>query len=130
MGKKKKKSSAKHNTGSKQSVSEMKKWSKYPSIALAVGASLLITGFYFLTQGEELKKPPVEPAKLKKEDKRLRETGATLSPLKFRGGVRRAYEIAREIPEVLDRLYCYCRCKENFNHKNLLSCYVGTHAAN
>lgn len=130
MGKKKKRRSAKRSTKTKQNEPRQKKWPKYPSIAIAVGASLLVTGVYFLTQGEESKKPPPpEPTKLKKEDTGLRETRATLSPQRFRGRVRRAYEIAREIPQVLDRLYCYCRCRANFNHKNLLSCYVGTHAS-
>ena len=45
--------------------------------------------------------------------------------------VRAAYQVARDIPWVLDSIYCYCRCKENpaFRHKSLLSCYVDGHAA-
>ncbi len=128
MGNKKKRRSAKRSTKTKQNEPRQKKWPKYSSIAIAVGASLLVTGVYFLTQGEESKKPPPEPTQLKKDDTRLRETRPTLSPGRFRGRVRKAYGIAREIPQVLDRLYCYCRCRVNFNHKNLLSCYVGTHA--
>ncbi|MBI5681599.1 MAG: hypothetical protein HZC45_00235 [Deltaproteobacteria bacterium] len=57
------------------------------------------------------------------------ETSPTLSPVKFTGRTAKAYQIAKEIPEVLDSLYCYCRCKENFGHKSLLSCYVDDHAA-
>ncbi len=129
MGKKKKRQSAKHTTISKQNAPRPRKRSKYHYLALAFGVALLITGVYFLYQGEEPKKPSPERTKLKKENIRLRETNPTLSPERFRGEVRRAYEIALEIPEVLDRLYCYCRCLENFAHKNLLSCYIDTHAS-
>ncbi|MBI5586805.1 MAG: hypothetical protein HY889_00385 [Deltaproteobacteria bacterium] len=57
------------------------------------------------------------------------ETRATLSPSDFTGETARAYQIAREIPEVLDSLYCYCDCKKHFSHKSLLTCYVDEHAA-
>ncbi|MCP3677144.1 MAG: hypothetical protein GY721_06025 [Deltaproteobacteria bacterium] len=57
------------------------------------------------------------------------EARATLSPALFTGRVAKAYRIAREIPEVLDSLYCYCECKKHFGHKSLLSCYVDKHGA-
>lgn len=53
----------------------------------------------------------------------------TLSPALFGGVVARAYQIAREIPEVLDELYCYCFCIENHGHRSNLSCFVDSHAA-
>lgn len=56
------------------------------------------------------------------------ETRATLSPAHFTGPAARAYRVAREIPEVLDSLHCYCECKKNFGHKSLLTCYVDRHA--
>jgi hypothetical protein len=103
---------------------------------MIAGGVLVLTGAYFLYQGE---KPPTqfpELTELKKENINLRENRPTLSPARFTGKIRRAYEIARAIPEVLraipevlDRLYCYCRCRENFAHKNLLSCYIDTHAS-
>lgn len=58
-----------------------------------------------------------------------RETRGTLSPALFTGRVAAAYAVARRIPALLDQLYCYCRCKENFGHKSLLSCFVGRHAS-
>jgi hypothetical protein len=120
MSKKKKKNkSKKRNTRPKQTAPTSKKRSKYPLLAMIA---------YFLYQGE---KPPTqfpELTELKKENINLRENRPTLSPARFTGKIRRAYEIARAIPEVLDRLYCYCRCRENFAHKNLLSCYIDTHA--
>ena len=131
MGKKKKRRSGNRTFKSKKDVPPLKKRSKYPLIALAVGVVLLITGGYFLSQGEDRQKPSPAPEspKIKKEDNRLRETRPTKSPERLKGKVKRAYQIARDIPEVLDKLYCYCRCFENFNHLNLLSCFVGTHAA-
>ena len=130
MAKKKKKPlPKKHTTKLKQTAPESKKRSKYPLLALIAGGVLVLTGAYFLYQGE---KPPTQSPELtemKKENINLRENRPTLSPQRFTGEVRSAYEIARAIPEVLDRLYCYCRCRENFGHKNLLTCYVDTHAS-
>jgi hypothetical protein len=60
------------------------------------------------------------------------ETRETLNPARFSNPtVKRAYEVAQEIPWVLDSIYCYCRCKESptFRHKSLLSCYVDLHAS-
>jgi hypothetical protein len=130
MAKKKKKySPKKHTANPKQTAPQSKKRSKYTLMALIAGGVLVLSGAYFLIQGE--KPPPQSPqlTELKKENINLREKNPTLSPQRFSGKVRRAYEVARAIPEVLDRLYCYCRCRENSGHKNLLSCYVGTHAS-
>ena len=60
------------------------------------------------------------------------ETRATLDPNLFKDPtVRDAYRIAKEIPWVLDSIYCFCYCEESpaFRHKSLLSCYVDNHAA-
>ncbi len=129
MPKKKKRRSAKRIAGPKQTVPKPKKSPKFTFIALAVGLGLVLTGGYFLYQKKEPLKPSSESVQLKKENIRLRETRPTLSPQRFQGKVAKAYQIARDIPEVLDGLYCYCRCRENFEHKNLLSCYVDTHAS-
>ena len=68
----------------------------------------------------------------KDESLRRGETRATLDPNLFGDErVREAYRAAREIPWVLDSIYCYCKCEESpaFRHKSLLSCYVDKHAA-
>ena len=129
MPKKKKRQPAKRISRPKQIVSKPNKRSKFTFIALAVGLGLVLTGGYFLYQKKEPLKPSPERTQVKKENVRLRETRPTLSPQKFQGKVAKAYQIARDIPEVLDGLYCYCRCRENNGHKNLLSCYVGLHAS-
>jgi hypothetical protein len=129
MGKKRERKKAKHTTQSAKNAPKQKKRSKYPLIGLAVGVALLIAGGYFLYQEKNPKQPAPERTKLKKENIRLRETRQTLSPQGFQGRAKKAYEIARAIPEVLDRLYCYCRCRENFGHRNLLSCFVNNHGS-
>src|SRR3990170_419709 len=56
------------------------------------------------------------------------ETRPTLQPSNFNGETALAYQAAKEIPEVLDSLYCFCDCEKHFGHKSLLSCYVDEHA--
>ncbi len=130
MAKKKKRHTPKKRTTKpKQTAPASKKKSKYPLFAIIAGGVLVLTGAYFLYQKE--KPPPQSPqlTELKNENIKLRENRPTLSPQRFTGNVRKAYEVARAIPEVLDRLYCYCRCRENFAHENLLSGYIDTHAS-
>jgi hypothetical protein len=50
----------------------------------------------------------------------------TLPPESFKGNVTRAYQIAREIPEVLLQLPCYCWC-DRIGHGSLLDCFVDRH---
>ncbi len=130
MAKKKKSHKPKKRpTRPKQTAPKSKKRFKFPLFAMIAGGVLVLAGAYFLYQG---KKPPARSpqlTELKKEHIRLREKRPTLPPTLFSGNTRRAYEIAREIPEVLNRLYCYCRCRENFSHISLLSCFVDKHAS-
>ena len=58
-----------------------------------------------------------------------RETRPTLDPGRFVGKARLAHQVAREIPGVIDQLYCYCECDKHIGHKSLLSCYTDGHAA-
>jgi hypothetical protein len=59
------------------------------------------------------------------------ETRATLSPETFSDPfIAGTYQIAKDIPHVLDSLFCYCYCdRDPFHHVSLLSCYVDKHAA-
>lgn len=49
--------------------------------------------------------------------------------------IRDAYKAAREIPGVLDKLFCYCYCEvlpmfgEKDLHKNLLTCFTNNHGS-
>jgi hypothetical protein len=69
---------------------------------------------------------------VKDESLRRGETRATLNPDMFSDPrIKKAYQAAKEIPWVLDSIYCYCMCEESpvFKHKSLLSCNVDNHAA-
>lgn len=73
-------------------------------------------------------------AKDGKFDQSLREgeSRQTLDPNQFSNPtIKKAYRVAKDIPWVLDSVYCFCFCKESpaFRHKSLLSCYVDLHAA-
>ena len=52
---------------------------------------------------------------------------ATLDPDQFTGQARLAYAAAREVPEVLAQLPCYCGCMSGFGHKNNLDCFHDEH---
>ena len=53
----------------------------------------------------------------------------TLAPEQFFGKAREAYQAAREIPETLAQLPCYCYCDNNLGHKSLHTCYESDHSA-
>jgi hypothetical protein len=40
-----------------------------------------------------------------------------------------AYAAARQVPEVLDGLYCYCDCSRHAGHRSLLTCFESDHGA-
>lgn len=58
-----------------------------------------------------------------------REPRPTLDPARFVGKAALTHQVARNIPDVLDQLYCYCECDKTVGHKSLLSCYTDGHAA-
>ncbi len=53
----------------------------------------------------------------------------TLSPALFVGKAAAAYQVAREIPETLARVYCYCRCDQSAGHRSLVDCFSDAHGA-
>jgi hypothetical protein len=63
------------------------------------------------------------------------ERGLVLDPSVLANGtepdVRLSYEAAGKYPDMLDRIHCFCECKENKleGHKSLLTCYTSAHAA-
>ena len=50
----------------------------------------------------------------------------TLDPNLIKGEDREGYQIAKEIPEILAQLPCFCGC-EAVGHENLLDCFVDEH---
>lgn len=64
------------------------------------------------------------------------ETRPTLDPAQFTDPkIRSAYRAAKEIPGVLDKMFCYCYCEilpmygEKEFHKSLLTCFINQHAS-
>ena len=56
------------------------------------------------------------------------ETRPVLDPSLFKGMASAAYAAAKKYPEVMDQVYCYCKCDEPpSNHKSLLSCFTDNH---
>jgi hypothetical protein len=95
---------------------------------------LTFTSSLAMADGEHPK--PMPPGPEPKEFKILKEksidpkTGLprTLDPNLFKGKARQAYQVAKEIPEVLAQMPCLCEC-EAFGHENLLDCFVDRHGA-
>ena len=54
----------------------------------------------------------------------------TLSPETFTGNKRLAYQAAKEIPQILAQLPCYCQCDRSEGHKSLHSCFESEHGEN
>lgn len=90
--------------------------------ATGLGVVLLVSGIFFFNRPEGRSESwglPAVPREARP---------ATLSPALFTGKVREAYRIAREVPELLERMPCYCGCYVGNQHRNNLDCYVDRHA--
>ena len=53
----------------------------------------------------------------------------TQDPQLYEGDTRQAYVVARDHPELLAQLDCYCGCEQHEGHKNLLDCFRTNHGA-
>jgi hypothetical protein len=84
-----------------------------------LGVSLVVALFLFFPMGEPWGLPAVPH----------NPRPATLSPALFTGEAARAYQIAQEAPELLERMPCYCGCYVNAGHRNNLDCYTDRHGA-
>ena len=108
-----KKQTSKSNPKAEQSF-------KMINIALLTGAILVAAGIVWFTMQPDVPKS-ADLANLPKPDI------DTLSPDQFSGTARLAYQAAKEIPEILAQLPCYCGCMQNFGHKSNLSCFHDSH---
>jgi len=122
------KKSKRKKTSRKRQVKSSKLKKRYILILAAVLVAAGSIYFYFKNDrfpyAYRPDKTPIDIETLKGG-----ETRPTLSPVLFVGNVAKAYNLAGQNRELLDSMYCYCNCKENFGHKSLLSCYVDKHAA-
>jgi hypothetical protein len=109
----------------KRSIEKTKKRRTYPF--LWVGGIILVAIIFFALWGHV---PFIGTGNKKGKSFSVRggETRPVLDPLLFTGLAREAYAAAKKYPEVMDQVFCYCKCDEPpFNHKSLLSCFVDTH---
>ena len=60
----------------------------------------------------------------------LGKSADVLSPTLFADErTRAAYQVAKDIPEVLEQLPCFCGCMTSFGHKNNLFCFKDQHGS-
>ena len=83
-----------------------------------LGASLVVALFLFFPKSEPWGLPAIP----------RNPRPATLSPELFTGQVAKVYRIAQEVPELLERMPCYCGCYVNPGHQNNLDCYTDRHS--
>ena len=53
----------------------------------------------------------------------------TLNPAQFSGRTAKAYQAAAQIPQVLEKVFCYCGCDAIVDHASVLDCFRDTHGA-
>ncbi|MBC8515585.1 hypothetical protein H8D30_07015 [bacterium] len=59
------------------------------------------------------------------------ETNEVLPAHRYPAGVvRETYQMAAEVSEVIDQLFCYCFCSDHSGHKCLLTCFTNDHFSN
>ncbi len=106
------KSSKEKNAGSSSSA-------RLINIVLIVGALAITAGivWYTLKGADESAPRAVLP----------KPNVTTLDPAMFSGRTREAYEAAKEVPEVLAQVPCYCGCMSGFGHRNNLDCFHDEH---
>src|SRR3989442_1599659 len=64
------------------------------------------------------------------ESAAIAKSADVLSPSLFDDArTRAAYQVAKDIPEVLEQLPCFCGCMSSFGHKNNLFCFKDQHGS-
>lgn len=89
------------------------------NILLVLGALIITAGIVWYSMkgpAQTAQRPPLPKPNV-----------TTLDPQLFSGKTRVAYQAAREVPEVLAQLPCYCGCMSGFNHRNNLDCFHDEH---
>ncbi len=115
--------------GSKTISKQEKKTNKMVVAVVILVLGVGLAGGYILSRSSEDSNSSGHDPRHMSRGWKGNETKTLLSPSLFFGNVAKTYQIAHEIPEVIDQLYCYCHCAKNFGHKSLLSCYTDTHSS-
>ena len=100
----------------------------WPPLLLAIGVLAVAMIWWPAPQHDRSGEPGLSTA-APAATRARREARPTLDPARFVGKAALAHQVAREIPDTLDQLYCYCECDKHSGHKSLLSCYTDGHAA-
>lgn len=105
----------KHNKANPESEKTAKRINHFLIVGAVVVAAAIV--WYVMKPAPELPDTSNLP----------RPTIETQDPAKFSGTARLAYQAAKEIPEILNQLPCFCGCMQNFGHKNNLYCFRDNH---
>lgn len=104
---------------SKGEIGRNRKYSKlWPIGVLVLGAGIVVAFVFFSPKSEPWGLPAIP----------RNPRPATLPPELFTGQVAKVYWIAQEVPELLERMPCYCGCYVNPGHRNNLDCYTDRHS--
>ena len=101
---------------------------------------VILGGIIWASRSTQVKQPepaadnrpasPLPPADALATNPFLLASSGTLSPDLFADPVARdAYQAAKDVPEVLEQLPCYCGCMQHFGHKNNLFCFKDAHGS-
>ena len=97
---------------------------KKQNLALGIIAVAIMAGIAWVSLRGTNEPPADDPAS------RLAKAADVLSPTLFDDPkARAAYQVAKDIPEVLEQLPCFCGCVNNFGHKNNLFCFKDRHGS-
>jgi hypothetical protein len=94
------------------------------SLWLVLGGSVIMIGLVWMaihmtsssSAESQSNKPPVSLI-------------STLSPENYTGRARLAYQAAKDIPEILAQLPCFCGCMDSLGHHNNLYCFADSHGS-
>jgi Protein of unknown function with PCYCGC motif len=94
--------------------------SRSKGLLIGSGAVVVLTAIYF---GATALRAGHAPAPADNDYRNV----VTLDPALYTGPAHEAYRIAREHPELLAQLHCYCGCDRIHGHNNLLDCFRSSH---
>jgi hypothetical protein len=89
---------------------------------LGITAVLILAAIAWVSMRNNSNAPPEDSSAIKAAD--------VLSPQSFSDEkTRAAYQAAKDYPEVIEQMPCFCGCKQSFNHDNNLFCFKDQHGA-
>jgi hypothetical protein len=105
-----------------KSLKSTKKSTRTQNLVLGVIAVAIMAGIAWVSL-----RGPSEPVD---DSPAIEKSAGVLSPTLFGDErTRAAYQVAKDIPEVLEQLPCFCGCMTSFGHKNNLFCFKDQHGS-